>query len=292
MDLPGGSRFLCCRRCNHFRPVHGGSTPRYDGPRWHRVEPARDEAGPKEPGQGKRVREVAVHFVSRPLLPGGQGLHQAAAVLAREMFEGIEIDACVGNGVRERRGSEPAESARRPWGRTSSRGSERWHEARCSESVARERGRPRRRTGSGGPGSSRSCRRRRRSAIRDRPWARFSSIAVMASTVRSGVVNRRRQGRRARGLRITSQADHHDQRERPTRPCLRLRDGCTRLLLHFRGSVKVREDSRAYPRQNLGAEVLAQATSPSTRFRCWSAWADLRSGTSWAIASKNARAST
>ena len=74
------------------------------------VEPARDETGPKEPGQGQHMREVAVHFVGRPLLAGGQGLDQAAAVLACEILEGIEIDACVGNGVGERRGPEPAES--------------------------------------------------------------------------------------------------------------------------------------------------------------------------------------
>ena len=90
------------------RPNQADASP-IDGGRI-RLEPARDEAGPKEPGQGQHVREVAVHFVDRPLLAGGQGLDQAVAVLAGEMLEGVEIEACVGHGVGERRGPEPAEA--------------------------------------------------------------------------------------------------------------------------------------------------------------------------------------
>ena len=180
-------------------------------------------------------------------------------MLAGEMLQRIEIDACVGHGVFERRGPQLAEAiAGLGVGRAlevandgARRGAQNQSRRDTVDRVGkRDRGVQGR---DGRPGDSRDLR------FGTVPGARFSSIAVTASTVRRALSTAAANETAAlfSGLNH-SQADHHDQRERPTRRCGRLRAGRTPLLSDFRGRIKIREHARPEPGQNPGAQVLAQ----------------------------------
>ena len=81
------------------------------------VEPARDEAGPKQPGQRQHMRQVAVDVIDRALLTGGQILQEAGAVLGGQVIDRIEVDKRAGYRRSCGPRSESCAGARRRWGR-------------------------------------------------------------------------------------------------------------------------------------------------------------------------------
>ena len=178
-------------------------------------------------------------------------------MLAREILEGIEIDACIRNGVGERHGPEPAESlAGFGVGRAleiANDGPRRSAQDQTTLDAIDRVGKGDRRV----QGSSRSCRRLCGSRFGTVPGARFSSIAVMASAVRRALSTAAARDATVpepvSPPRLTTTTSGNGQ----PATAAALRAGRNPLLFHVRGGVKIREDPRAYARQNFTAQVVA-----------------------------------
>ena len=229
-----------------------------------RLDPAGDEGGAEEAGQGQDVLQVALDLGGRAILPRGQVAGQPGAIPAGEPGQGLEIDADERLESREGGGLPVAEAgARLGVGRAleiaGHRGGRGAQDQPAAGPVDRIGERDRRAEGrTDAPAASTV-------AIPARPRPRFSSIASRASSVRrafsSASETRERRTAPARiGIRAAGVAGEvHDdhQGEQPT-AAGRSGRGLGLLGGRLRGRIEIRDHAGPERRAGSGADVLPQ----------------------------------